>query len=119
MFYVSDCSLNICTNAYRFLNGITKLSYDLRARNRLVGSGMFNKEAYRLVSKVEARSWTQPARNLSNDEAYRLGSKEKEKESRTQERKRSEDGARQLERRKKETWRWTQEKKCLTMRFDI
>ena len=80
-------------------------------QNRLVGSGMSNKEAYRLVSKVEARSWTQPARNMFNDEAYRLESKEKETRSRTQEGKRSDDGARQLERKEKEIWSQAQKEK--------
>ena len=78
---------------------------------------MSNEEAYRLVSKVEARSWTQPARNMFNDEAYRLRSKRKETRCRkwTQKgpsKKMSDKEVSCLEGEEKETrnWRWTQKK---------
>ena len=77
---------------------------------------MSNEEAYRLVSKVEARSWTQPARNMFNDEAYRLKSKRKETRCRkwTQKgpsRKMSDKEVHCLEEEEKETRNWTQKER--------
>ena len=87
MFYVSDCSFNICTSVCCSFNGTIELK-DLRTRSK----------------KGETRSWTQkkPERKMSNDEAYRLERKEKETRSRTQEGKMSDDEAQYLERKEKE-----------------